>query len=123
MSPFLDQDGLLRVGSRTSSADMCFDDKHPVIISKTHTATLLVRHYHDQVAHQGRHFTEGVLRSAGLWLIGGKKLVSTVIHKCVTCKRLRGKQKMSELPADRLSSSPPFTHVGVDVFGPWIVTA
>ncbi|XP_051239353.1 uncharacterized protein LOC127353832 [Dicentrarchus labrax] len=126
LSPFLDQDRLLRVGGRTSSTDMCFDDKHPLIIPKTHTATLLVRHYHDQVAHQGRHFTEGALRSAGLWLIGGKKLVSTVIHKCVTCKRLRGKleeQKMSELPADRLSLSPPFTHVGVDVFGPWTVTS
>ncbi|XP_075315887.1 uncharacterized protein LOC142375626 [Odontesthes bonariensis] len=126
LSPFLDQEGLLRVGGRTSSADMCFDDKHPLIIPKTHTATLLVRHYHDQVAHQGRHFTEGALRSAGLWLIGGKRLVSTVIHKCVTCKRLRGKleeQKMSELPANRLSVSPPFTHVGVDVFGPWTVTS
>lgn len=76
--------------------------------------------------HQGRHFTEGALRSAGLWLIGGKKLVSTVIPKCVTCKRLRGKleeQKMSELPADRLSSSPSFTRVGVDNFGPWTVTS
>lgn len=126
LSPFLDRDGLLRVGGRTSSADMCFDDKHPVIIPKTHTATLLVRHYHEQVAHQGRHFTEGALRSAGLWLIGGKKFVSTVIHKCVTCKKLRGKpqeQKMSELPADRLASSPPFTHVGVDIFGPWTVAA
>lgn len=126
LSPFLDQDGLLRVGGRTSSTDMSFDDKHPVIIPKTHTATLIVRHYHGQVAHQGRHFTEGALRSAGLWLIGGKKLVSAVIHKCVMCKRLRGKleeQKMSELPADRLSPSPPFTHVGVDVFGPWTVAA
>lgn len=40
LSPFLDQDGLPRVGGRTSSADMCFDDKHPLIIPKTHTATL-----------------------------------------------------------------------------------
>lgn len=62
LSPFLDQDGPLRVGGRTSSSDMSFDDKHPVIIPKTHTATLLVKHYHDQVAHQGRHFTEGALR-------------------------------------------------------------
>lgn len=31
-------------------------------------------------------------------------------------------QKMSELPADRLTMDPPFTHVGLDVFGPWSVT-
>nr|XP_023661283.1 uncharacterized protein LOC111840556 [Paramormyrops kingsleyae] len=28
-------------------------------------------------------------------------------------------QKMSDLPEDRLSQAPPFTHVGLDVFGPW----
>ncbi|XP_033999688.1 uncharacterized protein LOC117493300 [Trematomus bernacchii] len=28
---------------------------------------------------------------------------------------------MSDLPADRLSMDPPFTHVGLDVFGPWSV--
>ena len=126
LSPFVDEDGLLRVGGRTSSADISFDEKHPLIIPKSHISTLLVRHYHEQVAHQGRHFTEGAVRSAGLWLIGGKRLVSSVIHKCVMCKRLRGKleeQKMSDLPSDRLSVEPPFTHVGLDVFGPWTVTS
>lgn len=126
LTPFLDRDGLLRVGGRISATDMSFDEKHPLIIPKTHIATLLVKHYHQQVAHQGRHFTEGAVRSAGLWLIGGKKLVSSVIHKCVICKKLRGKleeQKMSDLPTDRLSLDPPFTHVGVDVFGPWTVTS
>lgn len=29
---------------------------------------------------------------------------------------------MSDLPADLLESSPPFTYVGVDTFGPWSVT-
>lgn len=29
---------------------------------------------------------------------------------------------MSDLPADRLTTDPPFTHVGLDVFGPWSVT-
>lgn len=30
---------------------------------------------------------------------------------------------MSDLPADRLSTDPTFTHVGLDVFGPWTVTS
>lgn len=37
---------------------------------------------------------------------------------------MRGKpinQKMADLPKDRLTKSPPFTFVGVDVFGPWTI--
>lgn len=29
---------------------------------------------------------------------------------------------MSDLPADRAEEAPPFTNVGFDVFGPWVVT-
>ena len=31
-------------------------------------------------------------------------------------------QKMADLPSDRLEEPPPFTYVGLDVFGPWSVT-
>ncbi len=30
---------------------------------------------------------------------------------------------MADLPTDRLSAEPPFTNVGLDVFGPWSVSA
>nr|XP_054601538.1 uncharacterized protein LOC129164687 [Nothobranchius furzeri] len=108
-------------------AAVSWEEKHPIIIPKnTHVATLLVRYYHERVAHQGRHFTEGAIRSAGLWILGGKRLISSTVHKCVSCRRLRGSmenQKMSNLPADRLVQAPPFTQVGLDVFGPWTVSA
>ena len=74
--------------------------------------------------HQGRQFTEGAIRAAGLWIVAGKRLISSVLHSCVTCRKLRGKlevQKMADLPPERLSLSPPFTYVGLDVFGPWEV--
>lgn len=76
------------------------------------------------MAHQERHITEGAIRAAGLWIIGSKCLVSSVIFKCVICHKLRGSlqiQKMADLPADRLSPMPPFANVGLDVFGPWMV--
>ncbi|XP_034547118.1 uncharacterized protein LOC117818374 isoform X1 [Notolabrus celidotus] len=127
LNPFVDAEGLLRVGGRMPATHTPWEERHPIIVpNKQHIATLLVRHYHEQVAHQGRHLTEGALRSAGLWLIGGKRLVSNIIHKCVICKRLRGKveeQQMASLPADRVSPGPPFTSVGVDVFGPWTVSS
>lgn len=37
---------------------------------------------------------------------------------------LRGKleqQKKADLPADRLTPTPPFPFVGVDTFGPWSI--
>ncbi|XP_076832060.1 uncharacterized protein LOC143477359 [Brachyhypopomus gauderio] len=127
LNPVVDADGLLRLGGRISLADIPWEEKHPIIVPKKHhIATLLVRHYHEQVAHQGRHLTEGAVRSAGLWLIGGKRLVSNIIRKCVICNKLRGRmeeQNMSNLPAERLNPGPPFTNVGVDVFGPWIISA
>ncbi|XP_029564276.1 uncharacterized protein LOC115159007 [Salmo trutta] len=104
---------------------MSQDEKHPLIIPQTHyVATLLVRHYHEQVAHQGHHFSDGAIRAAGFLIIGSKRLVSGIIHKCVTCRKIRGRlvdQKMADLPANRLTSEPPFTSVGLDVFGPWNV--
>lgn len=126
LDPYIDENGLTRVGGRIHRADLEDQEKHPLILpADHHVTTLLVRHYHDKVAHQGRHFTEGALRTAGVWIVGGRRLISGIIFKCVTCKKLRGKrevQKMSELPADRLAMDPPFTHVGLDIFGPWSVT-
>lgn len=123
--PVVDKDGLLRVGGRLSSADVSDNEKHPLIIPSTnHVATLLVRNFHECSAHQGRHITEGAVRGAGFWIVGGKRLVSSIIHNCVTCRKLRGKmqtQKMADLPADRVNPEPPFTTVGLDVFGPWTI--
>lgn len=92
LNPIIDQEGLLRIGGRLSSADLPNDEKHPYILPKKHhISTLLVRHYHEGVAHQGHHLMEGALHSAGAWIIGGRRLVSNVIHKCITCRKLRGK--------------------------------
>ena len=127
LDPFIDTDGLLRVGGRIREAELQQQEKTPLIIpGKHHIATLLVRYYHEKTQHQGRLFTEGALRAAGFWIVGGKRRVSSVIHGCVTCRKLRGTpqtQKMAELPADRLSTEPPFTNVGLDVFGPWTVSS
>lgn len=96
--------------------------KQPIIIPKGHhVATLLVRHFHQRVFHQGRKLTEGAIRAAGYWIVGARRLINSVIHKC---RKLRGEfcsQRMADLPKDRLAFSPAFIFVGVDTFGPWEV--
>ena len=102
LNPFLDSFGVLRVGGRLNKATLQSAEKNPIILSALqHISTLLFLHYHSEVKHQGRHFTEGAVRAAGYWIIGGKRLISSLIHKCVKCRRMRGKQmsqQMSDLP-------------------------
>ena len=123
--PFLHK--LDRVGGRLKHTQLDNNEKNPIILSgHHHVSTLLARHYHEQVKHQGRHFTEGAIRASGLWIVGGKRLINSILHKCVICKKLRGKmeeQKMADLPPERLNTSQPFTYVGLYVFGPWTVIA
>ena len=127
LNPVLDEEGLLRVGGRLNRSNIPLEGRNPIIIPKRHhIATLLVRHYHDSIQHQGRHFTEGAIRAAGFWIVSGKRLIASLLHDCVQCRKLRGKpacQKMADLPVDRLTPSPPFSSVGVDTFGPWEVVA
>lgn len=126
LSPYLDEDGILRVGGRLNRVDFPIEEKNPVLVpGRHHIATLIIRHLHELVKHQGRHLTEGATRAAGFWITSGKRLISNILYKCVKCRKMRGTtayQKMADLPADRMSSCPPFTFVGVDVFGHWNIS-
>ena len=125
LDPYLDKGGVLRVGGRIRNALVSYEIKHPVILpSKGHITALLVRYHYERISHQGRGMTLNDLRSHGYRVIGGSSSVSRCISKCVTCRRLRGalqEQKMTNLPEDRLEPAPPFTHCGVDYFGPWLI--
>ena len=104
---------------------LSFLEKHPAIIPKeSPISVLLIRHFHNQVGHQGRNFTLGALREAGFWITGSQQLIRSEINKCITCRLQRGKpqnQLMGRLPLERIEPGPPFTNVGMDCFGPFVV--
>ena len=112
LDPFLDDDGLIRVGGRIKRARLSFTTKHPIILPReSHVTNLLVQSCHTNVNHMGRGTTHNELRQRGYWLIGGTSVVSNYITRCVLCRRLRGflqHQKMADLPKDRIEPSPPF---------------
>lgn len=77
LDPFLDEDGVLRVGGRIRNALVSYEIKHPVILpSKGHITTLLVRYHHKRISHQGRGMTLNDLRAHGYWVIEGSSSVS-----------------------------------------------
>ncbi|XP_021370403.1 uncharacterized protein LOC110461304 [Mizuhopecten yessoensis] len=126
LDTYLDDDGVIRVGGRIRTGDALSGQHGPIVIpGKTHLARLIVLHLHEKTRHQGRNILVGAVRSAGYWILGAKRLVSSVIHACVNCRKLRRKLvclKMADLPEFRTKPTPPFTYVGVDTFGPWEVS-
>ena len=127
LRPFLDDNGLIRVGGRLERAQIPFKEKHPIILpGRHHMSLLLARHFHEKAFHQGRQFSEGTIRAVCYWFTRCRRLVSSLISQCVKCRKLRGNhccQNIADLPTDILEPGPPFSNVGVDAFGPWQVVS
>ncbi|XP_059082141.1 uncharacterized protein LOC131879752 isoform X1 [Tigriopus californicus] len=125
-SPFVDNNGILRVGGRLTRAEnMTFDQRHPILLAKGHVSILLIRKTHDLVGHMGKTCVITKLREK-YRIVGEGALVKTVLRACIHCRRYQGRveeQIMADLPEDRvLGGEPPFTNTGVDLFGPFKAT-
>ncbi|XP_067950522.1 uncharacterized protein [Watersipora subatra] len=123
LTPFLDESGLLRVNSRSTSI-LTFQEKRPLIIPKTDLAKLLISHFHQSTHHSGTNVTVSAVRQAGYWVTGATALARSIVFNCIKCRLQRSRpteQIMGLLPEERTTPSPPFTHVGLDVFGHFLV--
>ncbi|XP_032790465.2 uncharacterized protein LOC116927537 [Daphnia magna] len=126
LSPFLDEQGILRVGGRLNYAPLSFDIKHPKILPHDHPLTrLIVMREHDLLFHPSTERLLSSIRSQ-YWIIKGRVAIKRYLHKCFTCKRHRPTPcipLIAPLPRHRLVSfQRPFTHVGIDYFGPCNIT-
>lgn len=113
LAPYLDSDGLIRVGGRLENSALPAATKHPVI-TKSHPLLDLVI----------RHLTLTLLREE-FWILRTRATVRAVLRTCVTCacdRAARPSQLMGNLPDARVShSTHAFEHVGVDYAGPILV--
>lgn len=123
LSPFLHV-GLIRVGGRLKNSDLPFESQYPLVLPKQeHITCLIVRDMHASHGHVGRNHTLALLRQR-YWVMGGLSLVRNTIHPCITCQKVGVafvEQKMADLPRERITSAPPFSFIGVDYFGPFVV--
>ncbi|XP_074649414.1 uncharacterized protein LOC141904651 [Tubulanus polymorphus] len=118
-------DGLLCVGGRLRRSTLPDKRKHPIIVpKKSHLCTLIIDYYHRVYAHRGCEYVLSNIRKK-YWLINAKSAIRRRLNACITCRKQRAKavgQKMSDLPEDRVTPNlPPFTNVGIDCFGPFLV--
>ncbi|XP_055921716.1 uncharacterized protein LOC129952857 [Eupeodes corollae] len=121
LAPFVDDQGLLRVGGRIQESNVAYSAKHPIILDKnTRIAKLIVDHFHSSNCHAGVSLLFAILRQE-YYIIGCRNLLRKIVHKCVPCFRQQkatSTQQMGNLPADRVLFSRPFSKVGVDYAGP-----
>ncbi len=122
LSPFVDSNGLLRVGGRLKKVQISPATKYPIILPRTHKATkALVEWVHRRNGHVGPDHVLSILREE-YWVLSGRVVINQVVNRCFFCRVRKAKQQfpfMADLPLCRAAiGDPPFSHSGVDLFGP-----
>ena len=118
--------GLLRAEGRLQQSHLPDKQKQPIVLpSRGHLTTMIVRHvHHEDAKHGGTEYTLSLIRRK-FWIPRARGIVKSVLKACITCRKVHAvkcEQAMAELPESRSAvREPPFTHVGVDTFGPFFV--
>lgn len=116
LNPFIDKDGVMRVGGRSSFSDLPFDAKHPIILPKSnHVTKLLIERRHKLHLHTGIQQTLYLMRQM-YWPIDGKGQIWKVIENCVICCKTNSPPTpylMGNSPKPRITSSLTFAQVGI----------
>lgn len=122
LSPFIDNDGLLRVGGRLGRSFLPSNAKHPLLLPKMHSVVdLLITHYHITYLHAGPQLTQAALTQK-YWIRCARSRIRSIIHRCLTCFRHKPRHitpYMADLPPSRVSPSKPFSSTGMDFCGPF----
>ena len=85
LAPFLDSNGIIRVGGRLQNAQLPSNVRHAILLpQKHHLSVLIIRHYHLQIKHQGRTTTLAAIRNAGYLIFHGSKVIRREINSCIT---------------------------------------
>ncbi|XP_037932535.1 uncharacterized protein LOC119667317 [Teleopsis dalmanni] len=124
LAPFIDEQGVLRVGGRLEASTLPYDAKHPMVIPYNHSIVkLMFKMKHEENSHCAPQLLLSTMRQ-NFWPIKGKIMARNIVHTCVICSKAKPKlmdQLMGNLPTDRVTLTKPFFTTGVDYCGPiWI---
>ena len=121
---FLD-DGIIKCKGRLNNAPLPVNTRNPILLPTKHEFTcLLIKQSHESVKHSGIRDTLTTLRER-YWILRGREAVKKFIRSCVICRKHEGTPygplPPPDLPSNRVSEDPPFSHIGLDFAGPLYV--
>ncbi|XP_077270667.1 uncharacterized protein LOC143901909 [Temnothorax americanus] len=124
LSPFMDEDRLIRVGGRLKNSFLAFDARHQIVLPRHHDLSKrIIELEHVRNMHSGVQATMAAVRQR-FWPLSLRSTTRKIIASCVTCFRVKpisSEALMGSLPESRVTVSRPFTHCGVDYAGPVIL--
>lgn len=124
LNVFLDNDGLLRVGSRIAHAQVSYNSKYPIILPARHKLTrLIMLHHHLKYFHLGSQALLNSVRQK-FWPVSGRNLARKIVHDCVICCKQNPvpvTQVMGNLPIERVVPNFTFNKSGLDFCGPFFI--
>ncbi|XP_050063237.1 uncharacterized protein LOC126552565 [Aphis gossypii] len=124
LNPFIDNNGMLRVGGRLAYAPINDDSKFPIVLPPSSTFTkLLFKYEHLRLFHVGPQALLAHIQ-INYWPIRGRSLASRTIHQCMQCFRTNPRSItpfMAPLPRQRTTIDRPFSQCGVDFCGPIMI--
>ncbi|XP_053686561.1 uncharacterized protein LOC128736105 [Sabethes cyaneus] len=123
LSPFLDENGVLRMSGRTIGCEFIEPtNAHTILLPRKHpVTTCVVKSVHEQYHHLNHETVVNELRQK--YRIPRLRSVCYKIRQdCQACKNARASPQpplMADLPPARLAGyTRPFAYVGIDYFGP-----
>lgn len=125
LNPFVDHNGLLRIGGRLTNANIPYENKHPVLLPRQdHIVDIIIDFYHRVNCHTGAHLLMSIIRQR-YWILSGRNLIRKRVHACNFCFKTAPSNiipPMADLPTARVQEAKAFTHTGVDFAGPINIT-
>lgn len=124
LNPFLDAQGILRVGGRLSNSQYPYEKKHPKVLSSNHHYTkLLFSFEHIRLCHAGPQLLLSSIKER-YWPVSGRNMAKKVCHECIPCYKANPKISspiMGALPGLRSRPQSVFYATGVDYAGPFTI--
>ncbi|XP_055523265.1 uncharacterized protein LOC129717404 [Wyeomyia smithii] len=123
LNPFVDEHGLIRMRGRTGLCEFLPRDAvNPIILPREHPVThLVVKSYHEKFHHRNHESVINEIRQR-FCISRLRRVYAKIRFDCLHCKLRDARPRppqMADLPRCRLAAFVrPFTHTGVDYFGP-----
>ena len=125
--PFLDSEGVIRARGRVTDQRYLptFNNTPPILDGRYYVTRLFIQHYHSEAGHVNSATVLNEINQE-VHILGLRRNLRSIISRCILCRLRRGRPLtplMGDLPPARTAfNQRPFTHCGLDYFGPMTVT-